>query len=309
MCFSSLVLLTACDRNNSNVPATAQRPSAPHSDSLNPTSVTPSVNFKPAVRNPMLSMQPLKPGLSWTYDVKVFDNPVIFRRFSGDLTHGTEYMAMENTGPMNESAGIGSRLRYTVTDRTKQLDTDYGPSTFYMIKTESFNNGKWSEVDNGLFWGRVRMGTMSFAICETREFAQASRNMDPAFKMIILRNLSDVFKTTERSAFHTRFLTGDICLHQDAPGIVDEDEFSIGGIHVGIKERWDFKTTEGWLKTTVPAGTFETIRTTFNFSGASDMDTTDELLYSMNVGLVKWVQSSGGKTNWTAELTNYNFSK
>ncbi len=178
---TSALLLSSCDNrsnNNSNVQQAPQRPVAQQPVAAPPTAFgAPLIDKLPAARNPMISMQPLMPGLSWTYDIKVSGRPWVFRRLSHDTMHGVEYMGSEKSGPMNEWAGIGSRARFTVTDQTKQIAGEYGgPSTFYKIKTESFDNGKWSEINNGLYWGRVRTDVMSFAICEIRDLDGATKD-------------------------------------------------------------------------------------------------------------------------------------
>ncbi len=133
--------------------------------------------------------------------------------------------------------------------------------------------------------------------------------LDPGFKQLMLMNINDLFKTPDAPVFHTRFMTRDICVHQDVPSIVKRDEFSIGPLHLRAKEKWDFESKPDWINMTVPAGTFQTIKSTLTFSGQNNMDTVDELSYSMRIGLVRWSQTSGGRVNWTAELSSYDFPK
>ncbi len=311
ICLTSALLLAGCNRHETNTAHSSQRPTAQAPAAMHfPEGIAAPVRSD-AARDPMISMQPLKPGLSWTYDVKVTGHPWVFRRLSYDLMHGNECMESEHTGPMNEWEGIGTRVRYTVTDRTKEVDGENGPTTFYRIRTETLNDGTWSYVNNGLYWGRVRMDLMSFAICEIRDLAPATLKIQPVLTDLLLDSISNMFKNVEGHgpAFHTRFLCGDICVHQDLPDLIKEDQFSLGPLHMRIRDKWDCETKTDWLDTTVPAGAFKTLRSTFTYSGGGEMDTTDEMLYSMNVGLVKWSQTSGGTLRWTAELSSYDKPK
>lgn len=304
------LLSTGCGNNSDSIEQTSHRSAPIHrTDERTLEFSSSTAGSRQDIISPMISMQPIIPGMSWTYNITKGDRAVLFRRFSKDLLHGVEYMGLDNAGPMNEWSDIDSKLRYTVTSNTWQARTDMGPATFYKIQTETFKDGSWIHVNNGLSWGRIKLDLLSYAICETRDLNQATERMEPAFKMLIVDNVEHLFPTDRGTVFHTRFLTRDICLHRDAPDIVGEGEFSLSPLHLRAKDKWDFQTSDELVKITVPAGTFYTLCTTLTFSGPGEMDTVDRAYYAMKVGLVKWIQTTRGQINWSAELTEFNIPK
>lgn len=160
------LLSTGCGNNSDSNEQTSHLSAPIHKTASRSAQYSSSnISSRHEIISVIISMQPLLPGLSRTYDITQGGMAVLYRSFSKDLLHGVvEYIKIEKAGPMNESSGIRSKLKYTVTSNTWQARTDMGAATFYKRQTETFKGGSWSAVNNGLSWGRITQPLMSYAI-------------------------------------------------------------------------------------------------------------------------------------------------
>lgn len=270
----------------------------------------------PAVTpNGILSLQPLLPGLTWTYRLKSFGAPWVIRCLSSDLNHrGPMGTMKESTGPMNEWGPLGDEVRYTVTSETQLLTEGKTLTTFYRIRTETKTNGIWNEVLNGLFWGRVKLSYTAFGIFEMRELKAATAHSE------LLRTFAarqDSKGIMSRPMFHSLLLTGDVVLNKDAPAFVNAQEFSMGSFSQKT-DHWvfEFNPRHEWTKIAVPAGEYNTVKSITKIEGEGspfeserEMDTVVTAYYAFKVGLVKWEQHCGGKLRCSAELSEFTAQK
>jgi len=246
-------------------------------------------------KDPRASLQPLAPGFTWTYTVKLKGEPKSIRWFTEDFSSGVGFSILGMFTLMDEVKQGEFKIRYTITDERKTWIGKKGRGTFFKVVLDDPSTGRSLTRDETLYWGRWRYGSFSdLAICEVRLVGSVSKQF--------LETLGVYPPGTSKNKLHFRYLSMDILYDWPRKG-----EVAVGSMSIAMEGMWTVKSKGDVVTTQVPAGTFQAIATTFEYSfgGFVDRKITERLYYAPGKGLVKWTQTEDDEEVWTMELTSY----
>lgn len=245
--------------------------------------------------DPRASLQPLSPGYSWVYRIRVEGKPKLFSWFTKDGQSGLGFAATGLFSVMDNFSPGEYIVKYTVTKERKVLLPGKDKDSFYKILVTDLESKRDLSGGETLYWGRYRYNSpMDLAIVELREIGSKAKK--------ILTKAPFYTSDFSRNRYHFRYLSIDYLYDWPRKGRV------LGGsMHLYESDIWEVNTPEEFEEIVVPAGTFTTIPTKFKFSlsGRTKNWIRETLYYSSGVGLVKWVQSERGQNTIIAELIDY----